>query len=167
MTGSLRCTLILREFNQIFIACLFKGSQEQSFFPSNTPIYSISRDGPKKLNIRTCEHMVLGQLRMGARQAKNAPLIYNPTIEPARSLYDGVCHVLVQTTTSHETLAEPTSTCIQISKWGGEPDYLWLSVWQALYCRHVITHHCIFDLCTETNTACLLSIVWWFYTHST
>ena len=27
-----RCALILRELNQIFIACLFKGSQEQSFF---------------------------------------------------------------------------------------------------------------------------------------
>ena len=25
--------------------------------------------------IRTCEHMILGQLRMGARQAKNAPLV--------------------------------------------------------------------------------------------
>ena len=28
----LRSALILRELNQIFIACLFKGSQEQSFF---------------------------------------------------------------------------------------------------------------------------------------
>ena len=28
----LRCALILRELNQIFIACLFKGSQKQSFF---------------------------------------------------------------------------------------------------------------------------------------
>ena len=28
----LRCALILRELNQIFIACLFKGSQEQSVF---------------------------------------------------------------------------------------------------------------------------------------
>ena len=27
-----RCALILRELNQLFIACLFKGSQEQSFF---------------------------------------------------------------------------------------------------------------------------------------
>ena len=27
-----RCALILRELNEIFIACLFKGSQEQSFF---------------------------------------------------------------------------------------------------------------------------------------
>ena len=25
-------------------------------------------------SLRTCEHMILGQLRMGARQAKNAPL---------------------------------------------------------------------------------------------
>ena len=28
----LRCALILRELNQIFIAYLFKGGQEQSFF---------------------------------------------------------------------------------------------------------------------------------------
>ena len=27
-----RCALIPRELNQIFIACLFKGSQKQSFF---------------------------------------------------------------------------------------------------------------------------------------
>ena len=59
---------------KISIACLFKGIQEQSFFPSDTLIYGISRYGSKNLNIRTCEHMILGQLRMGARQAKNAPL---------------------------------------------------------------------------------------------
>ena len=53
----LRCALILREVNQILIACLFKGSQEQFFFPSNTLIYDISRDGSKKFNIRTCEHV--------------------------------------------------------------------------------------------------------------
>ena len=34
----------------------------------------ISRDGSKNFNIRTCEHIILGRLRMGARQAKNAPL---------------------------------------------------------------------------------------------
>ena len=37
-------------------------------------IYDISRDGSKNFNIGTCEHMILGQLRIGARQAKNAPL---------------------------------------------------------------------------------------------
>ena len=68
-----RCTLILRELNQIFLACLFKRSQEQSFFPSDTLIYSISRDGSKNVNIRTCEHMALGQLRLGARQTKMHP----------------------------------------------------------------------------------------------
>ena len=26
--------------------------------------------------IRTCEHMILGQLRMGARQTKNTPLFH-------------------------------------------------------------------------------------------
>ena len=40
-----------------------------------TYIYGISRDGSRNFNIRTCEHMILGQLRMGARQAKNAPLL--------------------------------------------------------------------------------------------
>ena len=70
----LRSALILRELNQIFIACLFKRSQEQSFFPSDTLIYGISRGGSKNSNIRTCEHRILGQLTMGARQTKNAPL---------------------------------------------------------------------------------------------
>ena len=42
--------------------------------PSDTLIYGISCDGSKNFNIRTCEHMILCQLRMGARQAKNAPL---------------------------------------------------------------------------------------------
>ena len=35
----------------------------------------ISRDGSKNFTLRTCEHMILGQLRMGVRQAKNAPLL--------------------------------------------------------------------------------------------
>ena len=47
---------------------------EQFFFPSDTLIYGISRDSSKKFILRTCEHMILGQLRMGARQTKNAPL---------------------------------------------------------------------------------------------
>ena len=51
-----------------------------SYFPSNTLIYGISRDGSKNFNIRICEHMILSQLRMGARQAKNAPLITNTKI---------------------------------------------------------------------------------------
>ena len=62
----------LRELNQTFIAYLFKGGQEQSFFPSYTLIYGISRDGSKNFNIRTCEDMILGQLRMRARQTKSA-----------------------------------------------------------------------------------------------
>ena len=53
---------------------MFKGSQEQSFFSSDTLIYGISRDGSKNFQIRTCEHMTISQLRMGARQTKNAPL---------------------------------------------------------------------------------------------
>ena len=29
----------------------------------------------KNFNIRNCEHMILGQLRIGARPTKNAPLV--------------------------------------------------------------------------------------------
>ena len=43
-------------------------------FPSDTLIYGISRGGSKNFNKRTCEHMILGRLRMRARQTKNAPL---------------------------------------------------------------------------------------------
>ena len=54
---------------------MFKGGQEQSFFPSKTLIYGISRDDSKKFNIRTCEHMILGQLRIGARATTYAALV--------------------------------------------------------------------------------------------
>ena len=52
------------------------GSQEQSFFLQTLWFYCISRDGSKNVNIRTCEQMILGQLRIWARQAKNAPLFF-------------------------------------------------------------------------------------------
>ena len=52
-----------------------EGKSRTVFFPSDTLIYGISRDGSKNYNIRTCEHMILGQLRMGARQTNYAPLI--------------------------------------------------------------------------------------------
>ena len=51
------------------------GKSRTVFFPSDTLIYSISQDGSKNFNIRICEHMILGQLSMGARQTKNAPLL--------------------------------------------------------------------------------------------
>ena len=35
----------------------------------------MSRDGSKNFNMSTGEHMIPGQLMMGARQAKNAPLL--------------------------------------------------------------------------------------------
>ena len=44
-----------------------------SFHP--TLVYGISRDGSRNFNIRTCELIILGQLTMGTRQAKNAPLL--------------------------------------------------------------------------------------------
>ena len=57
------------------IHCMFvEGKSRTVFFPSDTLIYAISRDGSKNYNIRTCEHMILGQLRMGARQTNYAPL---------------------------------------------------------------------------------------------
>ena len=52
-----------------------EGKSRTVFFPSDTLIYGLSRDGSKNFNIRTCEHMILGQLRMEARQTKNAPLV--------------------------------------------------------------------------------------------
>ena len=60
----------------------FSGMSRTIFFPSNTLIYGISRDGFKNFNIRTCEHMILGQLRMRARQMKNAPLLGDRPIQP-------------------------------------------------------------------------------------
>ena len=48
---------------------------ESKELPSDTVIYGISRDGSKIFDRRTCEHMIPGQLMMGARQAKNAPLL--------------------------------------------------------------------------------------------
>ena len=56
-----------------------EGKSRTVFFPSDTLIYSISRDGSKNYNIRTCEHMILGQLWMGARQTNYAPLKDNQT----------------------------------------------------------------------------------------
>ena len=38
------------------------------FFPSDTLMYGICRDGSKNHNIRVLEHMILGQLWMGAHQ---------------------------------------------------------------------------------------------------
>ena len=54
-----------------------EGKSRTVFFPSDTLIYGISRNGSKNYNIRTCEHMILGQLRMGARQTNYAPLVGN------------------------------------------------------------------------------------------
>ena len=59
---------------KIFIACLLK-DVKNSLFPSDTLIYAICRDGSKNYNIRACEHMILGRLRMGARHTIYAPLI--------------------------------------------------------------------------------------------
>ena len=56
-----------------------EGKSRTVFIPSDTLIYGISRDGSKNYNIRTCEHMILGKLPMGARQTNYAPLhtVYN------------------------------------------------------------------------------------------
>ena len=40
----------------------------------NTLIYGISRDGSKNFNIRTCEHVILGQLRIWAHTTTYAAL---------------------------------------------------------------------------------------------
>ena len=54
-----------------------EGSQKQLFFPSDTLIYAICRDGSKNYNILACEHMILVQLRMGARHTIYAPLSHS------------------------------------------------------------------------------------------
>ena len=51
------------------------GKSRTIFFPSDTLIYGISRDGSKIFNIHTYEHIILVQLTMGTRQAKYAPLL--------------------------------------------------------------------------------------------
>ena len=55
------------------------GKSRRVFFPSGTIIYGISRDGSKNFNIRTWEHMILGQLRTGARSTTYAALQMNRT----------------------------------------------------------------------------------------
>ena len=40
------------------------GKSRTIFFPSNTFIYGISRDDSKKINIRTCQQMILGRLSL-------------------------------------------------------------------------------------------------------
>ena len=57
------------------IHCMFVlGKSKTISFPSNTLIYGISRDGSKNFNLRTWEHMILGQLRIGARSTTYAAL---------------------------------------------------------------------------------------------
>ena len=51
------------------------GKSRTAFFPTDNLIDGISCDGSKNFDVRTCEHMILGQLRMGARHTKNAPLV--------------------------------------------------------------------------------------------
>ena len=51
-----------------------EGKSRTVFFPSDTLIYGICRDGTKNNNIRACEHLILGQFRMGARSVIYAPL---------------------------------------------------------------------------------------------
>ena len=61
---------------QAYICCMFvEGKSKTVFFPSDTLIYGICRDGTKNNNIRACEHLILGQFRMGARSAIYAPLL--------------------------------------------------------------------------------------------
>ena len=51
-----------------------QGKSRTIFIPSDTLIYGISRDGSKNFNVRTCEHMILGQLRIWARSTTYAAL---------------------------------------------------------------------------------------------
>ena len=59
------------------------GKSKTIFFTSNTLIYGISRDGSKNVNIRTCEHVILGQLRIWAHTTTYAALD-NPIVRKTR-----------------------------------------------------------------------------------
>ena len=61
------------------------GKSTTVFFLSDTLIYGISRDGSKSLNIHTCEHKILGQLKMVARQTKNAILLIGSLVMSSRN----------------------------------------------------------------------------------
>ena len=80
------------------------GKSRTIFFPSNTLIYGISRDGSKNFNIRTCEHMIPGQLRMGARQAKNAPLCIGFVF--------AFCLFIISSLQSHNAKGEKSSNSV-------------------------------------------------------
>ena len=62
---------IAKKFRNLLI-----GKSKTIFFPSKTLIYGISHDGSKNFNLRTWEHMILGQLRIGARSITYAALIW-------------------------------------------------------------------------------------------
>ena len=67
-----------------------EGKSRTVFFPSDTLIYGICRDGTKNNNIRACEHLILGQFRMGARSAIYAPLLWKYAFHSLlQSLYSG------------------------------------------------------------------------------
>ena len=89
--------LVLGEFDiwiKIFIVCLFKGSQKQSFFLQTLLFRAfLVTNVTKNVNIRTCEHVILGQLRIGARQTKNAALYDDVTI--LISSYDPHFHFMM------------------------------------------------------------------------
>ena len=88
---------LLMFYIKIFIACLFKGSQEQSFFLQTLLFMAFLVTVLKILTyICICEHMILGQLTMGARQTKNAPLLPLGHFTPAR--YEGALRKVLSRT---------------------------------------------------------------------
>ena len=63
---------------------------ENSLFSFRHSFYGISRDGSKNFNLRTYEHMILGQLRIWARQTTYAALSL------PMSVTDWLSHELVE-----------------------------------------------------------------------
>ena len=61
-------------FSGNLIRYSLQGKSRTIFFPSDTLIYGISCGCCRNFNIRTCEHMILGQLRIRTHQTENAPL---------------------------------------------------------------------------------------------
>ena len=80
------------------VHCMFVyGKSKTVFFPSDTLIDGIS----KKFNIRTCEHKILGQLRMGARQKKNALLFASWVKSSHQTQIQIQIHILVSWGVTH------------------------------------------------------------------
>ena len=99
-----------------------EGKTRTVFFPTNTLIYGICRDGSTNYDIRTCEHMILSQLQMGASQTNFAPLNTSTNTERNTNMYENTnsttitngCRPRPHSLASHHTVASTWSSQIQV-----------------------------------------------------